>query len=71
MPTNPFSDYDPYAVLEELANQNKDLAKNMAVLVNNQRALAEEFNDQHSKIMRLRLVINNLRAQISSLRGRP
>jgi hypothetical protein len=47
---NPFNDFDPYDMLQELARQNAELAEQFQMMVKNQHALAAALNDQHSQI---------------------
>lgn len=63
---NPFGDFDPYDLLEELARQNSELSEQFQMMVNNQHALAAALNEQQShiqqqtqKIQQMQLLIFN------------
>jgi hypothetical protein len=47
---NPFNDFDPYDLLEELARQQSELAEQFQMMITNQHALAAALNDQHKEI---------------------
>jgi hypothetical protein len=47
---NPFNNFNPYDLLEELARQNAELNTQFQLMIKNQHALAAAVNDQHSQI---------------------
>jgi hypothetical protein len=69
---NPFNDFDPYDMLQELARQNAELAEQFQMMVKNQHALAAELNDQHSQIEQQTRKIQQMQLMIFNyLRGTP
>ena len=62
---NPFSDYSPYDLLEELSRQNRDLFNQVKLLTSNQHALAQAYNDQQHQIQQQRLMIQTLRQRLN------
>jgi len=69
---NPFNDFDPYDMLQELARQNAELAEQFQMMVKNQHALAAALNDQHSQIEQQTRKIQQMQLMIFNyLRGTP
>jgi hypothetical protein len=67
---NPFNDFDPYDMLQELARQNAELAEQFQMMVKNQHALAAALNDQNSQIEQQTRKIQQMQLMIFNyLRG--
>jgi hypothetical protein len=67
---NPFNDFDPYDLLEELARQNSELAEQFQMMIKNQQALAAALNDQNGQIQQQTHKIQQMQLMIFNyLRG--
>jgi hypothetical protein len=67
---NPFNDFDPYDLLEELARQNSELSEQFQMMIKNQQALAAALNDQNGQIQQQTHKIQQMQLMIFNyLRG--
>lgn len=69
MDSEPFHDYNPYELLQELARQNKELYHQWVMITDLQKTIGEAVNSHHERLRTHAMMIQHLNNKINILIG--